>query len=83
LGRRTILGLFNLTLDPWNGAAFELGLPPGQGAPTRVRRLTPSGRLAPDRTVEFSILPTGSLQVRTNRQIPFSEPLLLELEWTE
>ena len=73
----TLLGLFNLTLDPWPGAEFELW---HDRKVDRVERLTPRGRWAPDPSVSV-VGKAPNYRVRREQPLAFSDPLFLTLWW--
>jgi hypothetical protein len=74
---RTLLGLMNLSLDPWDDATFRL-------AETRrvnkLRRLSPTGRwTAP---AALSAEPAeGGWTIRWNKPVPYHEPLFIDIDW--
>jgi hypothetical protein len=77
IGTRTLLGLFNLSLDPWPFVEFDLA---DARRARRIERLTPSGRWvrAPAVTVRYA---GGRVAVRCADAVAFDAPLFLTVEW--
>lgn len=74
---QTLLGLFNLTLDPWPYAEFALW---DKRSVQKVEILTPSGRWLPARDADISRDACGVI-VRHGRPVSFDAPLFLTLHW--
>ena len=77
-GDTVLLGLFNLSLDPWTFVQFELDTP---RTPQRCDRLLPSGRWRRDEQTE--IRRDGDvLKVQRRGPVPYDQPLMLSLgDW--
>ncbi|MFA5206200.1 MAG: hypothetical protein WC708_17525, partial [Lentisphaeria bacterium] len=71
--RTILLGLFNLTLDPWPEVEFDL---PGDTAVTGLERLAGDGRWHADAALTGE-LRNGRCVVRYARPVPFDEPLFV------
>lgn len=74
---RALLGLFNLTLDPWPEVEFELA---ARREPAAIEVLTPEGRW--ERTRRAVAQKKGRRVLLKYRQaVPFDEPLFLTVSW--
>jgi hypothetical protein len=73
-----LLGLFNLSLDPWPAVEFSVGdvRPIGQ-----FERLTPQGEWIHDPAIKITTGKTGAVTVQVNQAIPFEQPLFLWGKW--
>lgn len=76
-GEETLLGLFNLTLDPWPSVEFRLH---DKRRIARLERLTAKGvwRTAPDVVLGRR---NGCHVVRQERPVVFDRPLVLAIRW--
>ena len=74
---RTLLGLFNLTLDPWPAVELELA---AASAPAAIETLTPEGEWVPAPHAEAE--KTGGRVLLHHRgDVPFDAPLFLTVTW--
>jgi hypothetical protein len=77
MGDETLLGLFNLTLDPWPFAQFELA---EERAVDRTEVLSGSGRWEED--ARLSCRAAGErLLVRYDGAVPYDAPLFVSVYW--
>lgn len=74
----TLLGLFNLSLDPWTDAHFELA---AAQPPTRIEVLTATGKWQTTEAEFF--LENNLLSLNWTADIPFQHPLFLTLHWAD
>ena len=74
-GHRTLLGLFNLTLDPWTSVEFEIAT---RRKPKGIEILMPSGRWAKNRAVSWEKV-GDRVFVRYAKPVPFDAPLFMTL----
>jgi len=74
---RTLLGLFNLTLDPWTEVEFELA---ERRVPGAIEVLTPNGRGERARKTRVE-KKGGRVLVTWNEAVPFDQPLFLTVSW--
>ena len=74
---KTILGAFNLSLDPWPEITFDLA---SSRRPSSIQRLTPAGRwrACPGADVRLA---KQRLRVRYAQPLPHDQPLFLLLHW--
>ena len=74
---RTILGLFNLTLDPWDSVTFELS----EARPVeKLETLAPNGRWARNKALSVSRR-RGSQFITYDGPVPFDQPLFVTVYW--
>ena len=75
--RTTLLGLLNLSLDPWPSVTWEL---------SDIRRveslqwLSPEGHWESDRHLSVQKR-RSSMLVRAHRMVPFNQPLFVVIRW--
>jgi hypothetical protein len=79
---RTLLGLFNLTLDPWTDVEFELA---SRRQPGAIEVLTPAGAWEPARAAGAKRVGArkvgGRVHVTWREPVPFDQPLFLTVGW--
>jgi len=75
---RTLLGLFNLTLDPWPWVEFELA---DTRSVARLERLTPQGQWVTDENLSAVEAP-GGWSIRYEGAVPYDGPLMVTVTWT-
>ncbi|MFC1526671.1 hypothetical protein ACFL6X_07675 [Candidatus Latescibacterota bacterium] len=74
---RCLLGLFNLTLDPWSEVELELE---ARREPGAIEVLTPGGKW--ERTKKAAAEKKGGrVLLRYRGAVPFDEPLFLTVSW--
>ena len=78
-GDVTLIGLFNLCLDPWISACFELYDTRNIG---NVSLLTEEGEWSRDIELEIKNSSTGHHVIKFNKSIYFNNPLFLSVKWT-
>jgi len=71
----TIVGAFNLTIDPWSRVTFNLTGP----APARVDRLTPAGEWVAAEVVVAAEGKHCSITLETS--VSVERPLVLDIAW--
>lgn len=76
-GDKTILGFFNLTLDPWANVRFTLS---GNRRPAGTRLLDARGRWVESRALKVSVK-GKSLVVDYVAPVPFDAPVFVELKF--
>jgi len=76
-GSTTVLGFFNLNLDPWPDLVFDIA---ATGPVSAIASLSAAGRwgLADDVSAQFA---DGRLCVAAPTPVHFSDPLFLRLHW--
>lgn len=74
---RTLLGLFNLTLDPWPEVEFEMA---ARRQPATVEVLTPAGKWVATRRV-VAEKRGGRVLLRYREAVPHDQPLFLTVNW--
>ena len=74
---RALLGLFNLTLDPWADVEFELV---SRRQPGRIEVLTPAGKWETTRRAKAEKR-GGRVLVTWRGDVPFDQPLFLTVTW--
>lgn len=79
-GAQSLLGLFNLSLDPWTETRLLLH---DSRAITGVLKLTGDGQWQVDEKVQITSRVPGEVCVHYDGAIPFAEPLLLQVSWAE
>jgi hypothetical protein len=72
-----LIGLFNLSLDPWPHAEFDLA---HVGRVAAIERLTPAGRWVKEPGVRTKRA-GGRMVLRYPRPVAFDEPLFLTVRW--
>jgi hypothetical protein len=78
VGPRTVLGLVNLSHDPYDGAVFDLA-----GEERRVKKiaaLSPRGRWTSSKTITHSVR-AGRLRITVPRAVTWDRPLFLCVTW--
>ena len=73
----TLLGLINLSLDPWPEVVFEFA---GRRRPAAMKVLSPGGRWQNDRRLSCE-QKGGRTIVRFGGEVPFDQPLFVSVEW--
>ena len=74
---QTLLGLFNLTLDPWPHVEFELA---DRRKVKKLELLSPGGRWQQSRHLSASSR-GGKVTVRYDRSVPCDAPLMVTINW--
>lgn len=78
-GTTTILGVFNLTLDPWDHAVFDLG---DTRKPAHLQVLSTSGRWTTRRQLNVKRTSAQLLRVEYKHPFTFTEPLFIRISWS-
>ncbi len=78
VGSRTILGLFNLSHDPYDGAVFDLA-PEGRQV-KKIAALSPRGRWTSSKTITQRVR-AGRLRISVPRAVRWDRPLFLCVTW--
>lgn len=74
----TILGVFNLTLDPWDKAVFEIG---DSRKPARIEMLTSKGHWTASKGLTVKRVSKSLLKVECAQAFTYAEPLFIRLQW--
>ena len=77
LGDKTLLGLFNLSLDPWEKVEFEFS---DKRTIEKTELLTATGDWVPCKN--FSIIKVkDTFQLQLTKSVPYHEPVFLTIFW--
>lgn len=76
-GDQTLLGLFNLSLDPWPSVEFELA---DDRRVDRMEVLSVGGRWQHSRELSAGRR-AGRVTVRCERGVPYDQPLMVTVHW--
>jgi hypothetical protein len=74
---QTLLGLFNLSLDPWGFVEFELTDP---RRPGKLQLLSPAGKWGASKSVKAT-KKGKKITVRCDKTIPYDQPLFINVAW--
>lgn len=74
---RTLVGMFNLTLDPWPSVEFELA---DSRKPVKVELLKKTGRWKPDKAITIAMT-RGRVTLRYEKPVACDEPVFMALTW--
>ncbi|MBN1553933.1 MAG: hypothetical protein JXA11_04255 [Phycisphaerae bacterium] len=76
-GPETLLGLFNLSLDPWEFVEFELADP---RRPARLQQLTQTGKWTTPKTLHAA-KKGKTIKVKSETKTPYNQPLFIRVTW--
>ena len=76
-GDCTLLGLFNLTLDPWPFVEFELA---DDRRVDKLELLSQGGRWLSNRHLSASAT-DGKVTLRYDQPVPYDAPLMVTVRW--